>query len=444
MSSRRFLYSTTLLLYNLLLTVSLSAASDSQPQPLVPYGGYLANVNFTNTQFVNIDFSSFYSIDKINTFQWTSDSPANATACWCLGYSIYLSGYNQFGCDTRTVSQPQEFRESIYSQPLMQGSYTDSCLYPIPLRQGNRLYIKSLCGEQNGLSPQIHDITNCTAGTLYTNNHREITCNDLGRIPRQIVTGSFISSCIITTLQYTPKKNGSLSVVCSTTTTLPRTSLQVKLNDVQNCLNSHNDIVWIEENRTLACEANSSQTIATLHTESDLTPPGEYLLTCSHTVFYPDAGNNNSGLLVARCRCHISDNYALTSLHGVSLIDDDDPDKEFRRENKLFCRNCVSHQLGRIIESYGYLRCQPYNSNQPAIRTNIREFCQGYEVPGSSYPKPDLNQLNYYKPPIIITEPTIQSTTQSMTDSSSTNGASQISAEVPLLLLASLVWIFYW
>ena len=377
---RRFFF-ITFLSYSISLISALSAKSDATP-PYFPYGDYLTI----------LDLKKQSTLDNIyigGGQSWSENSRHNATACWCRGYNIRWDSYNYLHCDDSTVWQPQDFRKSVYTQPLMQGVYLDSCLFPVPVKQKDRLYILSRCGSQHDGPPQIHDVTECTPGAVSVDAHRRIVCNGTEPIRRQVVTGRFTEFCNTATQRYSSTNNGSLTVECN----YRSQRVRVGLDNLNSCL-ENGDIKWMAEDKKLVCETDSDGTRAVLRTGSDWIPPGDYLITCSHPVFYPGVGNG-SGLLTAHCPVAPDGRAFPSELQSVSLLEDEDnsvSDKTYRRENGLFCQRAAG-EYGRITTEDGQLKCLEVNNGTFSIETNITEFCQGYTVPDASHLMPGLNCL---------------------------------------------------
>ena len=328
--------------------ITFSSSGEAVAIPIIPMGSYLEYVDLSHTQYSEQDgYLSTRFFTKESMYTLGSDPKSGLLGgCWKNGHDIYLDGKAQLKCDATVNRSIVNAATGLYTILTPYGSFLNSCIGILPVRESGRTYLYASCdlGHFNRvwgsyLSGRL-DITNCPPGRV-TNKHGIMFCNTKTTV-RQVITGSYLETCSLSTAHYDPDKD-LLTVRCRGYSKLRL------LENASVCVGSGGDIAYANGN--LACAPASVQP-AEIHTASQYIPPGSYQLTCNRIAYFPCMGKNRQGALSASCKKtnRLSGSYSDTYLEDTN-------------------EQCQIKELSPVINDGGALACQPGES----FRTNSQE-----------------------------------------------------------------------
>ncbi len=335
--------------------------TEQNPSLFIPLGSYMEKVPLYIIHANKAENIITYPVSRYHT------DPSLSLDCWRDGFDI-IKDSDKFSCN-RSVSKPiVDAARFLYSVLIPYGSYLDSCISILKTREmvNNeiRSFIYATCknnpltrgyiwaNDRDNVIKQKVDVTDCPMDHL-VNTNGNITCANEPKTRRQIVTGSYLKQRCFAGESFYNSDEDTLYSRCGSTE-YHNNSRQ--LSNITECLDLGGDIIFRADE--LHCDLSSSAAeIAKIHTASAFIPAGNYSISCAKIAYYPCAGINNSGLLVAQC------------LTGIAS--DSNPPYTQLEDGANDCR---MSDLGYISNINGVLTCDPeviFSGDEPTQGSDL-------------------------------------------------------------------------
>ena len=282
--------------------------SDDSPNLIIPLGSYMRHIGLFE---INAD------ADRNTMFHHQREGIS--LDCWRDGHDIdVVDEWHQCCmCNTSIDRERINAAKFLTSTLIPAGSYLNSCigllktkerdldgamrdyLYASCLRSSSKLsYIRDN-SDDGAIIYNRFDITDCDEDRIENISGR-LECREEPQARRKIVYGSYLFQGCNAALTTYIESEDRLYTCCEHSKCILSIALidsGLFLENIQDCINNGMDITYT--NYMLQCSQGS--TSARIHTASKYIPAGNYVLTCTHIAYFPCAGVNGKGLLVARC-----------------------------------------------------------------------------------------------------------------------------------------------
>ena len=393
-----------------------ATGNEATPSLFIPLGSYLEHFNIGLIHFnqgdMYLNFRPYGDFEDKLSFE-VADGIPNPESCWSQGYDLAKGRCTDLSCDTTTQRTPDEVSRFLYSAPMPYGSYLAKCTGIIRTLENNRYFLYATCLKAgHGPNPRDNfyqknklDITDCQ-NDINSDELGALSCTDSPVRPKQILSGSFLSSCNLSDTYYYPDHD--LRYIESVRR-FDQKSLSLLF--ANSCIGSGKDITFsfnspspLPEETSLSegvscpdddtsstrykppsskytargsliCKEDSTKEVRP-HTASRYIPAGNYLLTCKKIAFYPCMGPDRQGVLSAQCR-NAQGIYQETQLaYGDS--------------------ECRMSKPGYVSNINGQLHCDPdspFDNEDTTQGADLLPHFQCNEDEGAS-PVPTVTPLN--------------------------------------------------